>query len=252
MKYLQKAIRCQNLSVSYGKSLAIDNLSISFDPGSLWAIMGPNGGGKSTLLKTLMGFLRPDQGQIELGGVDSYDIAYLPQKSEIDHTFPLSVREVVSTGLCSQKGYWSRLGRQDQEIIDKALAETGLADCAGRGLDTLSGGQIQRVLFARLATENASVLLLDEPFTAIDPYTVSDLIDLIHAWSRQGKTILIVCHDLDLVLEHFPNTLLIAQRVIGQGRTQDVLTLENLQTAKKISRALEASSLSADTRGGYV
>src|SRR5690606_7053096 len=214
----------KHLTVSYKKNLALQDLSGTLPSGTLTAVVGPNGGGRSTLLKVLAGMVRPTSGGVKCNGLSMKDIAYLPQQADIDRTFPLTVCDVVAFGLCQKKGFFSRLTLYSKDLIMGALEEVGMADCAHRSLDTLSGGQFQRVLLARLSLQEASVILLDEPFAAIDRYTIDDVMSLIHRWHGQGRSIIVVCHDLDLVRDHFPNTLLLARRCLGWGKTEDILT----------------------------
>ena len=187
---------------------------------ALTAVVGPNGSGKSTLMKALMVRFRSSR-RIVRDGMSRTDIAYLPQISEIDRTFPASVFDLVSLGLWGRRGMLGRFSNADRHAIDHALEAVGLAGFQGRGIDTLSGGQLQRALFARVLLQDARVILLDEPFNAIDTRTVHDLIAVIRRWHGESRTVLAVLHDLDLVREHFPRTLLLRPRAGGWGETRD-------------------------------
>lgn len=235
----QGTLVLDKVSVSYRGHPALKNISGTFLPGSLTAIVGPNGGGKSTLLKTILGLVTLESGRIECQNFHRSDIAYLPQKSEIDRLFPLTVGDVVGLGLCHQEGFFKRIGPDSYRKIAQALKEVGMSRCFHRSLHTLSGGQFQRVLFARLALQEAPVILLDEPFAAVDSYTIDDLIQIILGWHRQGRTIIVVSHDIDLVREFFPETLLLVNHCLAWGETQNVATLENFREAKRLFRDRE-------------
>ena len=208
----------------YGSIVALQNISVSFEKGSLTAIVGPNGGGKSTLIKLLSGLIKPQSGYITRAIDAPTDIAYLPQTHTLDRTFPLLASNVIAMGL------WPH-HKEKADIIPQVLAQAGLAGFEKRSLAALSGGQFQRLLFARLIAQNAPIILLDEPFSGIDQATMKDLLSLIHEWHQRGKTIVAVFHDLPLVREHFPVSFLLAQEGIAYGATADVLTLENLARA---------------------
>ena len=232
------ALEVKDLSLAYRKRLALKDIHTNLKLGSLTALIGPNGGGKSSFLKALLGLL-PTHGQIQFQSSLKSTIAYLPQKNDLDTFFPLSVYDVVASGHCQKNGFFKAFSKEQSRQIHQALEEVGLTDCADRTLNALSGGQLQRVLFARATVQNADLILLDEPFTAVDSYTTDALIHMILKWSKLGKTILVVCHDLDLVEEFFPQTILLAQKIIAQGPTAEVITKENIKTAKRIAQDLE-------------
>jgi len=228
------------LTVKYKKHTALSHLSGSIQQGSLTAVVGPNGGGKSTFLKTIMGLLSPASGAMIYKDLDTQRIAYLPQLSEVDRSFPLTVEEVVALGITQSAGFYKAIGPEHKEAIHKALCAVGLGDCANRSLNTLSGGQFQRMLFARLWIQDSSFIMLDEPFAAIDTYTIEDLISIILNWHQMGKTIIVVSHDLDLVRDFFPESMIIARKCLAWGNTKDVITAENLKIAKNLSRNWES------------
>jgi zinc/manganese transport system ATP-binding protein len=232
-------IRLEDISVSYRNHIALEKINCCFKQGSLTAIIGPNGGGKSTLLKAILGMVPLSSGKISLNATLDKRIAYLPQQADMDRSFPLTVQDVVASGHCQQEGFFKRFDKNLQEKVEAALEEVGMLECMNRALDELSGGQFQRVLFARLILQNADCILLDEPFTAIDTYTINDLIKVILKWHTEGRTLLIVNHDLDLVQDHFPTSMMIARRILDWGDTKEVVTLDNLRRAKHISRHLE-------------
>jgi zinc/manganese transport system ATP-binding protein len=231
------AIRFEDLTLGYGRRPAVHHLNGEIAPGSLTAVVGPNGAGKSTLLKGLVGALSPLAGRIELSSGPQTRIAYLPQAAELDRTFPLSVYDLVAMGLWSRAGLFGAIGRRDRGRIEEAIAAVGLTGFERRSIGTLSGGQMQRALFARLLLQDASLILLDEPFTAIDAKTTADLLDLVRRWHAESRTVVAVLHDLDVVRRTFPETLLIARRPVAWGDTDGVLKPENLLKARRMIEA---------------
>lgn len=193
-----------DVTISYRRIPAVHHLSGTFEPGSLTAIVGPNGAGKSTLLKGIAGLLPVDEGSIGFDDISQESLAYLPQRSDIDLGFPITVEDLVSLGAWRATGGFRALDHDDMAMLREALASVGLSGMERRIVSTLSGGQMQRALFARLMMQDASLLLLDEPFVAIDTTTTSDLVGLIERWHGEGRTIVAVLHDIDFVREHFP------------------------------------------------
>ena len=228
------AITARNLTLGYDRLPAVHHLDCTIEPGSLTAIVGPNGAGKSTLLKAIGGAIRPLEGQID---ATARRIAWLPQLAEVDRSFPLSVRSFVAMGLWSEIGAFGTVKPAHASRIDGALAAVGLSGFGARRLSALSGGQMQRVMFARLLLQDADLILLDEPFTAIDQKTAADLIALVHRWHGEGRTVIAVLHDHELVRAHFPQTLLLARRMVAHGATAQVLTAENLFRARQMQEA---------------
>ncbi|MEI8295593.1 MAG: metal ABC transporter ATP-binding protein [Alphaproteobacteria bacterium] len=223
-------ISFEHIAHHFGDIVALDNINLTIPPASLLAIIGPNGGGKSTLLKLIAGLYQPTRGKIS-SVFSGHKIAFLPQRSEMDRTFPLRVFDVAAMGLWKRTGVLGRFSRQDRAHITEALAYVGLQDLAKRPIYALSGGQFQRLLFARLALQDADLILLDEPFSAVDLFTVASLMNIIQRWHQQGKTILTVVHDLELVRKYFPTAALISQQLICFGDTATVLTPDNLTKA---------------------
>lgn len=217
---------------TYGSITALEKISLDIPLASLTAIIGPNGGGKSTLLKLLAGIYpltKPNT--ITCAYNNRFDIAYLPQACTIDRHFPLLVEDVIAMGLWPKIGPFRRLGRDLRPQIQEILSKVGLAGLEKRSLDALSGGQVQRLFFGRLMAQDAPILLLDEPFAAIDPKTTQDLMTLLQDWHTQGKTIIAVLHDLNLVRRYFPQTLLLAKTKIDFGPSETVLVPETLAKA---------------------
>lgn len=231
------ALSFEGVTLGYGGAPAVLTLDAIIPEGSLTAVVGPNGAGKSTLLKGIAGVLAPLEGQLELGVMARADIAYLPQQSEIDKSFPVSVVELVATGLWREVGAFGGMRKMHHRRVAEAIAAVGLEGFEARPIGTLSGGQMQRTLFARLLLQNARLVLLDEPFTAIDAGTMADLISLVQRWSGEGRTVLTVLHDMDVVRTHFPETLLLARELVAYGATADVLTSENQFRARQMCEA---------------
>lgn len=224
---------CTGLTLGYGSGRpAVEGVSLTLAPGSLTAVAGPNGAGKSTLLKALTGQIVPEAGQIDLGGLGRRALGYLPQQTEIDRSFPIRVAEMAAMGLWQRLGPFRAIGRRQGAAVLQALETVGIADLADRPIAALSGGQMQRLLFARLLLQDARLILLDEPFAAIDEATAAELIRVIHGWHDEGRTVLAVLHDLDAIRSHFPDCLLIAGRVVAAGPTHRVLTPGNLSLAR--------------------
>ena len=229
------AIKLNNLSAGYDRHPVVHHVTGAFPDASMTAVVGPNGGGKSTLLKTLVGFVPLMTGGIDFGGVMPAEIAYLPQQFEIDRAFPLSVLDVVMLG------HWPRLGalglRRDHHRDEalKALAQVDMAAFAERPIISLSTGQWQRVLFARLSLQRARLILLDEPFAAIDGRTTHDLVHMLERWRGEGCTIICVMHDFNLVRDHFPQSVVLARELIAWGDTKDAMRDENLAKASALA-----------------
>jgi zinc/manganese transport system ATP-binding protein len=233
------AIRFDDVTLGYGRHPAVHHLRGEVAAGALTAVVGPNGAGKSTLLKGVVGALKPFSGRIELSGGARTRVAYLPQVADLDRSFPLCVYDLVSMGLWGRTGLFGGIGSNDRQKLEEAMAAVGLAGFERRPIGTLSGGQMQRALFARLLLQDASVILLDEPFTAIDAKTTADLLDLVRRWHAEERTVVAVLHDLDLVRRVFPETLLIAREPVAWGTTGEVLDPENLLRARRMVEAFD-------------
>ncbi len=231
----EPALTFRDLTLGYNRHPAVHHLSGSVAAGSLTAVVGANGSGKSTLMKGIVGVLAPMDGAIVKAG--DARIAYLPQQSELDRTFPARVIDLVSLGLWPRRGLLGRIRAEDREAVTHALSAVGLEGFESRPIDTLSGGQLQRALFARVLVQDAEIILLDEPFNAIDAKTVVDLIALIKRWHGEKRTIMVVAHDIELVREHFPETLLLARQPVAWGRTAETLKPENLLRARRFDEA---------------
>jgi zinc/manganese transport system ATP-binding protein len=235
-------IRLDNVTLGYDRHPAVHHLSGGFREGSLTALVGPNGAGKTTLLRALVGLLRPLGGRIALDGIRPADIAYLPQQAEIDRGFPIAVIDTVLMGHLRRSGAFRGMAAPLRSAATAALAAVGLAGFEGRQIGALSAGQFQRVLFARMLVQDCRLILLDEPFTAIDARTTRDLLALVHRWHGEGRTVIAVMHDLDVVREHFPEAMLIAREPVAWGVTAGVLTPDNLQRARTLLESLDEAA----------
>jgi zinc/manganese transport system ATP-binding protein len=235
------AITLTDLTVSYRRHPAVHHLSGCFASGSLTALAGPNGAGKSTLLKSILGLQPIERGSVTLN-VPRSRIAYLPQQSEIDRSFPISVLD------CVLLGHWQRIGlhagvpKISRQQALAALQAVGLDGFAPRPLGSLSVGQFQRVLFARILLQDADLILLDEPFNAVDTHTTDALMQLIGQWHTEGRTTIAVLHDFEQVRDYFPRTLLLARRLIAWGTTNEALSPENLRAARETSAAWDENA----------
>jgi zinc/manganese transport system ATP-binding protein len=233
-------IALHNLTVSYRQHPALHHISGKFAPGSLTAVIGPNGSGKSTLLKSIVGLLPIEGGRS--GGALAVQaprqrIAYLPQLSEIDRSFPLTVRDCVLLGHWGHAGAFGRISQGMQASVDAAIHTVGLQGFEQRAVGTLSSGQLQRALFARMLVQDAQLILLDEPFNAVDAKTTASLLQLVRQWHEEQRTVVAVLHDDAQVRAHFPQTLLLAREMVAWGPTAEVLTDANLQRARSMAEA---------------
>jgi zinc/manganese transport system ATP-binding protein len=232
-------LQFRDVTLGYDRHPAVHHLSGEVAPGALLAVIGPNGAGKSTLFRGLVGILRPLAGTITRDGLDVRDIAYLPQIADIDRSFPISVFDFVGTGLWRATGIFGGIGKAAQEKIAQALSAVGLTGFENRGIGTLSGGQTQRMLFARLMLQDARLIVLDEPFNAIDAKTSADLLQLVKHWHTEGRTVLAALHDMNLVRAHFPETVVLAREPVAWGATAQVLTDANLLAARRMCEAFD-------------
>jgi zinc/manganese transport system ATP-binding protein len=234
-------LRVRDLTLGYDRHPAVHHLTGAVEEGVMLAVVGPNGAGKSTLFKGILGLLAPLSGAIDRG-LGIRDIAYLPQMAEIDRSFPINVYDLVAMGAWRRIGAFGAIRKIERDRIHGAIATVGLTGFECRPIAGLSGGQMQRVLFARLLLQDSRLIVLDEPFNAIDDRTVADLIVLVRRWHGEHRTVLAALHDMNLVRRHFPQTLLMAREPIAWGETGLVLTPENLIKARRMCEAFEESA----------
>ncbi|SDS97438.1 metal ABC transporter ATP-binding protein [Bradyrhizobium canariense] len=235
-------LQFRDVTLGYDRHPAVHHLSGEVASGALVALVGPNGAGKSTLFRGIVGILKPLSGSILTGGLDVRDIAYLPQTADIDRSFPISVFDFVSTGLWRLTGFFGGIGGPARDKIAQALASVGLNGFENRTIGTLSGGQMQRLLFARVLLQDARMIVLDEPFNAIDAKTSADLLALVRHWHGEKRTVIAALHDMDVVRANFPETLLLARGKVAWGATTEVLTAENLLQARRMCEAFDDSA----------
>lgn len=232
---MTSAIEINNLTVSYDKHPVIRAINVSINPKQIVGVIGPNGAGKSTLLKAIMGLMPLDSGNISLFGKPiseaRHTIAYVPQRSEIDWDFPVIVRDVVMMGRYKHIGLFKRPKKEEHEIVEKSLRELGMQDFANRQINELSGGQQQRVFLARALAQQTDILMLDEPFVGVDAATENSIWEMMHKLKTQGKTIIVVNHDLTNMVKRYDNLLLINQRLVAYGKPSEVFKPEIINKA---------------------
>ena len=236
----QPVITLCDITAGYDRRSAVEGLSGVFATGSLTAITGPNGAGKTTLLKAITGELPLSGGTIERR-VAPGGIACLPQIAEIDRRFPVTVADVVLPGLWRTIGAFGAARADHRRRLAETLATVGLAGFETRNIGTLSSGQFQRILFARLLLQEASVILLDEPFSGIDERTTGELLALVARWRDEGRTVIAVLHDLAQIRDWFPQTLLLAREAVAWGPTASVLTPGNIDRARRLAGQWDAT-----------
>ena len=225
-------ITIKNVGVSYAmQPHVLKDCNATIEGPTITGIIGPNGAGKSTLLKAILGLIQ-SSGEILIDGEPTkkvlQKIAYVEQKSHIDFTFPITIRECVALGRTVKKKPLQRLTKEDWEKVDAAIEEVGLTDLASRQIGALSGGQFQRVLLARCMVQEAQYIFLDEPFVGIDMLSEKVIMTIIRKWKEEGKTILMVNHDLSKVKEYFDQVILVKHAIVASGKTEDVFVTKYL------------------------
>jgi zinc/manganese transport system ATP-binding protein len=211
-------ILLRDVTVRFGRRVALEAVSGEFAPGSLTAVVGANGAGKSTLLAAIAGIARLAGGTIKRPARQR--LAYLPQLAAIDRDYPLTVSELITLGGWREFGTFRGASTEIKARAATAAETVGLTERLGRAIGEISMGELQRALFARLILQDASIILLDEPFAAVDPQTLSALLDHVLRWHDEGRTVVVVLHDLGLVKRHFPTTLVLARRCLAWGATE--------------------------------
>ncbi|MFM2394105.1 MAG: hypothetical protein RLZZ546_2087 [Bacteroidota bacterium] len=226
------SIEVKGLSVSYGNKRVLTNVYLNVAPGHIYGLIGPNGAGKSTLFKSILGIVEPNAGEIRINGQEvkhsRKNIAYVPQKDDIDFDFPASVLDVVMMGRYPHKSIFERINEHDKKIAYEAMAELDITDLAHRQIGQLSGGQQQRVFIARALCQEADLLFFDEPFVGVDISTEEKIIHTLKKMAQEGKTLLVVHHDLTSVEAYFSRVIMINQRLIAYGDTEKFFSRENI------------------------
>ncbi|MBQ9239395.1 MAG: metal ABC transporter ATP-binding protein [Treponema sp.] len=226
------AVYVDGLTVAYREKPVLQNIAVSIPHGTIEAIVGPNGAGKSTLLKAILGIVPRMSGAILVCGEpfkrQRTRIAYVPQRSAVDWDFPTTVFDVVLMGSYSSLGWIKRPGKNEKERAFHALEKTGMSDYAHRQISELSGGQQQRVFLARALVQEADIYFMDEPFQGVDAATEATLVVLLKELKNDGKTIVVVHHDLQTVRDYFERVMLLNVRRIAEGIVDEIFTAENV------------------------
>lgn len=226
------AFKAEHLTLAYGGTPAVLDVSLEIPTGKLVGLIGPNGSGKSTIVKALLGIVKPSVGTIEVLGQEVHKvknrIAYVPQRKAVDWDFPITVRELALMGRYGKRRWWQNLTTEDYRWADQSLEKVRMTEFADRQIGQLSGGQQQRVFLARALTQNADILVLDEPFTGVDATTEQAIIDVLIESKRLGKTAIVVHHDLGTAGQYFDLLVLLKQRLYAFGPPNRVLVPELL------------------------
>ena len=224
------AIEIRNLTVAYGENIALENLNLDIEAGSLMALVGPNGAGKSTLIKTILKFLKQITGEIKINGKT---LAYVPQRNSVDWDFPTTLFDVVEMGCYGRVGLFKRVSKEEKQKVLKAIEQVGMLDFKDRQISELSGGQQQRAFIARALVQEADIYLMDEPFQGVDSTTEKSIVDILKKLKSEGKTLIVVHHDLQTVPTYFETVTFINKNVIASGKIKEVFTQENIDMAYK-------------------
>ena len=246
----QLALHVEDLTVSYDSKPVLWDIDIDIPPGVMAAVVGPNGAGKSTFIKSVLGLVRPTAGHVRIFGrpygMQRRRVGYVPQRSSVDWDFPTTALDVVGMGLYGRLGWLRRPGRRERDEARQALERVGMQDFAHRQISQLSGGQQQRVFLARALVQQADLYFLDEPMAGVDATTERAIVDILHRLRAQGKTLVVVHHDLQTVRSYFDWMVILNIRAIAQGPVSQVYTAENLRKAYGGQIAL----IERDTFGG--
>ncbi|PIM77890.1 metal ABC transporter ATP-binding protein [Fusobacterium pseudoperiodonticum] len=226
------AIEIKNLTVAYGENIALEDLNLNIEVGSLMALVGPNGAGKSTLIKTILKFLKQITGEIK---INAKTLAYVPQRNSVDWDFPTTLFDVVEMGCYGRVGLFKRVSKEEKQKVLKAIEQVGMLEFKDRQISELSGGQQQRAFIARALVQEADIYLMDEPFQGVDSTTEKSIVEILKQLKAEGKTIIVVHHDLQTVPTYFESVALINKAVIISGKVSEVFTQENIDvTYRKI------------------
>ena len=218
-------IEIKNLTVAYGENIALEDFNLDVEIGSLMALVGPNGAGKSTLIKTILKFLKQITGEIRISGKS---LAYVPQRNSVDWDFPTTLFDVVEMGCYGRVGLFKRVNKEEKVKVLKAIEQVGMLDFKNRQISELSGGQQQRAFIARALVQEADIYLMDEPFQGVDSTTEKSIVNILKKLKSEGKTLIIVHHDLQTVPTYFESVTFINKTVIASGKVKEVFTQENI------------------------
>lgn len=228
-------ISVKGISVSYDKKRVLTNIFLDIEEGNIYGVIGPNGAGKSTLFKAILGLIEPDAGEVKVLGKDiskvRKKVVYVPQRDDVDWQFPATVYDIVMMGRYPHKKIFASINQKDKEIVNQALKDMGIDHLKERQIGELSGGQQQRVFIARALCQEADIFFLDEPFVGVDMTTEERIIIMLKKLAAEGKTLLVVHHDLSSAPEYFNKIILLNQRLIAYGDTKGVFTEENIRKA---------------------
>ncbi|HEX4887546.1 MAG TPA: metal ABC transporter ATP-binding protein [Luteibaculaceae bacterium] len=236
MNNLHTVLSCRDLSVSYSGKPVLWSIHFDMPNGVLGGIIGANGSGKTTLLKAIMGLLKPQQGSIQVLGSLIEEaksrVSYVPQRESVDWNFPITVEEVVAMGRYqARQGTWRKNKSEDNQMIDDSLEKVEMTSFRKQQISQLSGGQQQRVFLARALCKTADLYILDEPFAGVDASSEAKIWSVLHQLKNEGKSVLVVHHDLQTARENFDWLMFMNTYLIAAGKTEDVFTDENLRKA---------------------
>lgn len=229
---MSRTIEVKGLSVSYERKRVLTNIYLEIEAGHIYGLVGPNGAGKSTLFKAMLDLIESNAGKVLFYGKSlrhfRKEVVYVPQKSDVDWNFPATVFDIVQMGRYPHKKIFQRLDQNDKEMVEAALQEVGMESYRNQQIGELSGGQQQRVFLARALCQEANIFLLDEPFVGVDVTTEEKIIQILKRLASEGKTLMVVHHDLSTVPEYFDKIILLNQRLIAYGDTDTTFTQENI------------------------
>ena len=249
-------IQIHDMTIAYHKKPVLWDVDLDVPEGKLVGIIGPNGAGKSTMIKAVMDLVPKASGWVKIYGKDYGEmrkiIGYVPQRESVDWDFPISALDVVLMGRYGHIGWMRRPGKEDRRLARESLDKVGMGDFAERQISQLSGGQQQRVFLARALAQDARIYMMDEPFAGVDAATERAIIDIMVTLREQGKTILVVHHDLQTVTEYFNWVIMLNMRVVASGLTREVFTDENLQKTYggRLTVLSQAAQAMAEQRRG--
>ncbi|MDR4933688.1 metal ABC transporter ATP-binding protein [Companilactobacillus paralimentarius] len=228
-------LNVKNLTVAYDDTPVFSDVAVNFNAGKITGIIGPNGAGKSTLVKAILNLIKPQKGTIDYDGQSieriRKRIAYVEQRKDLDLTFPISVFDLVVTGTYGQLGLFKSPGKKEKQISYDALKKVSLEEFAKRQIGNLSGGQLQRVFIARAIVQEAEVIVLDEPFVGIDLQSETAIMEILKQWQNQGKTIIVIHHDLNKVTKYFDDLVILNHGIVDFGPTREVYNSINMESA---------------------